>query len=865
MTTRNPPPPPLAQLGDPPDPTPSPAHGLLGARGDAEVARSKREDREKLLQLAIVAAHQLKSPLTSIQTILSLLLGGFVGPVSTTQKDLLERANASCARGTNVVADLLRLRQLDVLSREDLTPVDVAAAFRTAVDRVREAASQKELELVESSELSDREAAWTVADRATLGEVLHVLLENAVKYTPRGGRILTRLYEQEQPGPAEGDPSEWFLAFEVVDTGIGIPPEALKNLFSEFYRAPNAKVMSQEGTGLGLAFARQAVRVFGGSLEVGPAETGGVRAVATFPLRAPDANAAEGASASSSGPERQPSRRVVIIGGVTGGSKAAAKIMRLDPDAQVTVVERGRVLAYAGCGLPYYVSGVVRDQMGLLSSPLGDVRDSSFFHNLKNVRTMDLSEAVAIDRAEHQVTVRKLVDGSQTVLPYDKLVLATGARAAIPAIENVRMKGIFTLHGVDDAEAIRAELMSSSAKDVLIVGAGLLGVQITEAVAVRGSRITLVEAAPHILGIIDPELSLLLRRYLESRGVKVIPDAPVVGFEGGGRVRAAVLADGRRLWCDFAVLATGVAPNVTLAEHADLEIGTTGAIRVDATLRTSDPDIYAVGDCAETTHLLTGRPTLAPTGSKAVKQGRAVAINVCGGHEEFPGVVGSMIIRIFDWNIGTTGLTETEAREAGFDPVCALVPTPDREHFLPTAQPMILKVVADRQTRRLLGAQGIGPGNVDKRIDVVAMALTSGLDLERFSQLDLGYAPHFSLALDGVIAAVNVLRNKLDGVFRGITGRELKDLLDRGEAPVLLDVRLPAEFSRQRLAGSLHIPLGSLRGRLHEVPRNRPIVTIEKIGVRAYEAALILQHAGHTDVRVLDGGLDAWPYDLERL
>jgi NADPH-dependent 2,4-dienoyl-CoA reductase/sulfur reductase-like enzyme/signal transduction histidine kinase/rhodanese-related sulfurtransferase len=831
-------------------------------------SESAREVRDELLKLAVIAAHQLKSPLHSIQTSLNLLMGGFVGPIPANQRELLDNANRSALRGSNLVSDLLRLRGLDVLRVDDLVPVNVVDALRTAVERVRDTTEAKRIELTETLELEDPALGWVLAEPSVVQEVLFVLLENAAKYTPNAGRVRIRVFVPGQPYELpEGAPvpegcacSQ--IACEVIDTGIGIPPNAWAELFTEFYRAPNARRSSREGTGLGLAFADRAVRLMRGRLRLEPAPSGGVKALLILPC-APAQR--DGRDERGAQPGRRISQRVVVVGGVSAGAKAAARIARLDPDAEVTVVEKGQFLSYAGCGLPYYISGTVQEQRALLSSPLGDVRDSSFFHALKNVRTLDQTEARSIDRDQRRVRIRRLTDGQESELGYDHLVLATGAKAAIPPIPGTRLEGVYTLHGVEDAEAIRSRLRDPQAKEVVIVGGGVLGCQITEAVALQGSRISLVEAQPSILGIVDPELAAHVEKHMARRGVRVHTGCAVSGIEGEKRVRGVRLTSGRVLPCDFVILATGVRPRVSLAERAGLALGSTGAILVDEHQRSSDPHIFAVGDCAESRNLITGQPTWVPTGSTATREGRVAASNICGHEQRSPGVVGSMVLKVFDWTVATTGLSEDEARDAGFDPVTVIIVGPDRAHYLPTSQHILLKLVADRASRKVLGLQGIGPGEVAKRIDIVATALSAGLDLDRISQLDLAYAPPYSLALDNVVTAANVLQNKLDGLFDGITPHELHALLGAPVPPVLLDVRLHAEYGRVRLAGSLHIPLGALRGRLHEIPRDRAIVTIGKIGLRAYEAALVLRHKGFADVRVLDGGLDAWPFELEQL
>jgi NADPH-dependent 2,4-dienoyl-CoA reductase/sulfur reductase-like enzyme/rhodanese-related sulfurtransferase len=817
------------------------------------------------MQLASVAGHQLKSPLSRIEQVISTVMGGFVGPVNERQRSMLERAAKSCQEGIGLVTGLLRLRSLDELEEQDFVSVNLTSTLRSAVERVRETAAEAEVELVEQIEIDDPEMGWVRGDPGLIEEMLHVPLDNAIKYSSSGHTVVVRLFLDRPAGEAgaeeDGEPR---LCVEILDDGIGIPQEAQEKLFEEFYRAPNAKAASREGTGLGLSFARRAARRLGGEVTLTSRPTGGARALVTLPYAAP--GPAEALEASQGSEEPAPSRRVVVIGGVVAGSKTAAKIMRLDPHAQVTIVERGRFLAYAGCGLPYYISGAVRDQRSLMSTPLGMVRDLSFFHNVKQIRVLDQTEARSIDREERTVRVCRLTDGREWSLGYDQLVLATGAEAVLPEMKGVDLEGIYTLHGVEDAEAIRSELSTARALDVVIVGAGLLGCEIAESVALRGARLTLVERQPEILGIVDTELARLARQHFETQGVRVYTSSRVVAFEGDHRVEGVRLADGRTLSCDFVILAAGVKPSSRLAREAGLELTDRGAVHVDRRMRTSDPSIYAVGDCAENHHLVTEGPTWTPMGSTALKQGRVAAINICGGDEVFPGIVGSIVIRLFDYTLAKTGLRESQAREAGFDPVSVIVPGPDCDAYLPTSKSMVFKLVADRKTRRLLGAQGVGEGAVDKRVDIVATAVTAGMDLDTFSKLDLPYAPPYSLAMDTILTAANVLRNKIDGHLIGISAMQLEERMrDEEDTPFLLDVRLPSEYSTNKLPDSVHIPLGSLRGRMHEIPSDKTIVTVCSIGLRSYEASLILRANGFEDVQVLDGGLGGWPYELETL
>ncbi len=336
----------------------------------------------------------------------------------------------------------------------------------------------------------------------------------------------------------------------------------------------------------------------------------------------------------------------------------------------------------------------------------------------------------------------------------------------------------------------------------------------------------------------------------------------IEGMVGSEHKVAQVRTSKGALPADMVIVAIGVRPNVTLAAAASLAIGEkTQAIKVNRFMQTSDPDIYAAGDCVENVDLLTGQPCFVPLGSTANKQGRVAASNICGDHEEFPGVLGTSICKVFDFCVGKTGLTEAGARAHGFDPVTAIAPGPDRAHYMAASRPLILKVIADRSSGRLLGAQAVGPGDGAKRIDIAATAITANMNLNTVANLDLAYAPPYAPAMDNLITACNVARNKIDGLMTGIAAADVYGKLRNNESVVLLDVRSAAEYNEIHLAASTLIPLGQLRNRLAEIPRDREIITFCKVSLRGYEAALILKHAGFTNVKVLDGGIAMWPYE----
>ncbi|MGE4285211.1 MAG: FAD-dependent oxidoreductase [Phycisphaerae bacterium] len=553
--------------------------------------------------------------------------------------------------------------------------------------------------------------------------------------------------------------------------------------------------------------------------------------------------------------------KVVIVGGVAAGPKAGSKIIRLCPEADVTLVEMGEFLSYAGCGLPYYISGVVKEQAELMSTPVGTVRDSVFFQNVKNVHVNNHTEATQINVEEKTLTVVDLKNGTQRNLPYDKLVLATGASPVHIPIPGAKLKNVFSLHGVEDAEGIKAAFSSGKAQDVTIIGGGLIGIEVAEAFTEIGARVTIVEALEQILSFLDEEMAALVTKHLESKGVKVLAGTKVTALEGERSVKAAVTDKGT-IAADIVIMAVGVKPNVKLAKEAGLAIGAFGGIDVNEKMQTSNPDVYAVGDCVEVKNLVTGKKVFMPLGSTANKHGRVAAMNICGREDSFPGVLNTAICKVFDYGVACTGLSEKKALQEGYDIITVLTPAPDKAHFYPTAKPILMKLVAQKGTRKLLGVQIVGPGDVDKRIDVSATAITAGMTVDQVAQLDLAYAPPYAPVMDNIITAANIARNKLDGVFESITPMQVKAKIDAGEDFVLLDVRTPGEYEQMRIENSVLMPLGKIRESSGKLPKDKEIVTFCKISLRGYEAALILKHRGFKDVKVMDGGLLMWPYEL---
>jgi len=554
--------------------------------------------------------------------------------------------------------------------------------------------------------------------------------------------------------------------------------------------------------------------------------------------------------------------RIVIIGGVAAGMKTACRLRRLDPKAQITVVDKGINLSYGACSLPYFIEGLFDDLDDVRKTPAGVIRDENFFAKVKGFDVLSSTEALAIDRDQRLVKIKDLRNGQERDLPYDSLVLATGNRPIMPPLPGMDLEGVVPLKTMENAEQI--DRMARTAKSAVIVGGGLIGLEVAEALIKRGVKVTLLEMKDQVMATaLDFGMAALVHRELRKNGVDLRLSEGLERIEGEGGKVTSVKTAGGTYPADLVLVAIGVRPETGLAKEAGLNIGPSGAIAVNDQMRTSDERIYAAGDCAETTDLLSGRKVYVPLGSTANKHGRIVADNICGRQERFPGILGSLIVKVFNLNVGRSGLSVEDAHLLGHDAVSILVPSPDKVHVYPDAKPIIIKLVADRSSRRLLGVQIVGPGDVAKRLDVCITGLTMGMTVDQLAQLDLSYAPPFSGAMDPLHQAANALRNKLDGMAESLDPTVVKGCLENGEDILLLDVRSPAEHEEVRIPGAQLVPLGMLRNRLDELPRHKLIVPFCKVSLRGYEAALILKNAGFDKVKYMEGGILGWPFELD--
>jgi NADPH-dependent 2,4-dienoyl-CoA reductase/sulfur reductase-like enzyme/rhodanese-related sulfurtransferase len=563
-------------------------------------------------------------------------------------------------------------------------------------------------------------------------------------------------------------------------------------------------------------------------------------------------------------------KKVVIIGGVACGPKTAARLRRLDPEVAITMVDKGRVISYGACGMPYYVSGHFDRLDALLETPVGVKRDVAFFKKVKGFEAMTETEATGIDRKARTVTLRHLGTGEQSTLPYDKLVLATGASPFVPPISGRDLEGVYHMHYFEDAAKVKEVVAQKKPKKAVIIGAGLIGIEMAEAFRARGMEVVIVEMLPTVLGqLLDEDMGRLAMKGIAQKGVALRMNERVEAFEGDAQGRLTLVKTSHgEIEADLALVAIGVRPNSDLAARAGLVVDPRGGILINNFCQTSDPDIYAGGDCVTNTSLLglSGYGMFGPQGSTANKHGRVIANHIAGRPEAFGGILGTVICKAFDITIGRTGLTEEQAKVLRYDVETVLCPGPDMPHYYPAAKPICIKLVVNRRTRQLIGFQAVGAGDVAKRLDVAATAMSFGATIDAMAHLDLGYAPPYSPPIDPILTAVHIAQNKMDGITRGISPIEFRKRMEEGDRDMmLLDVRSPKEREEVRLPyedRTIHIPLGLLRERIGELPKDKWLIPFCKLSLRGYEAERILAGAGLSHVSFLDGGVLGWPYEL---
>ena len=528
--------------------------------------------------------------------------------------------------------------------------------------------------------------------------------------------------------------------------------------------------------------------------------------------------------------------KVLIVGGVAGGASAAARARRLSESAEIILFERGPDVSFANCGLPYYVGGEITERKKLL------VTTAEMLRARFNLDVRTLSSVEGIDREAKKIRVRDLATGKEYDESYDKLVLAPGAAPVRPPIPGLELPGIFTLRNLQDVDQIK-ERLEQGVRQVVIVGAGFIGLELVENFVKRGVQVTVVELQDQVLPPFDKEMTTPILAALQSKGVTVLLGQSAEGFERGSNGLEIQLKSGARLSAQLVILGIGVRPENKLAVEAGLEIGPRGGIRVDRCLRTSDPDIYAVGDVIETVDFGSGQPIQVPLAGPANRQGRIAADNIFGRASTYRGTQGTAIVGIFNLTAAMTGASEKSLRRD--NRLFRKVYTHPGHHagYYPGAEPMALKLMFHPETGKILGAEGVGGAGVDKRIDILAVAIQAGMTVFDLEQMELCYAPQYGSAKD----PVNMIGFVAAGLVRGDHPQvnvEAVLALPEDQRPYLLDVRTTQEYTAGSLPGAAHIPVDELRARLSELPRDREIAAYCQVGMRGYIATRILRQNG---------------------
>lgn len=570
--------------------------------------------------------------------------------------------------------------------------------------------------------------------------------------------------------------------------------------------------------------------------------------------------------------------RIVIVGAVAAGPKAACRARRLMPDAQITIVDQDDLISYGGCGIPYFVSGDVADEKDLRSTTFNMIRDVYYFKQAKGFEVRTMTKALSVDLKQKLLHVEDVRTKTKDSIPYDKLMLATGSRPNVLPIPGNDLGGIFTISSLHQAIAIKECLAKGQVGKAVIIGGGAIGIEMAEAMAdLWGVETTIVEFMPQILPrIMDQTLASMVEHHLKKNGVNVYTQETALKFEGDEQGKIyKVITDKREIEADLVIMAVGVRPRGELAKDAGLLVSSQGGIVVNQRMQTSDPSIYAAGDCVETYNMISGKKAYAPMGSIANRQGRVVADNLAGIPSTFEGVIGSFIMKVFDLSVGATGLSLDVAKAEGFDAISAPCAQFDRAHFFANKENMFLNMVVDRTDKRVLGLQGLGAmgDGLMARINAVVGLLEKKAVISDFSNLELPYAPPFSTAVDILNATANVADNMVAGRFRPIDVKDFIAWLDGKESHpdwLVIDLRHPAEAARfiEKFQDRWRLLLyDKFREEYEQLPEDKMLILICNAGAKAYEAQCFLDSVNIKNTVVLPGGLnvirnlgvDWWP------
>ena len=529
--------------------------------------------------------------------------------------------------------------------------------------------------------------------------------------------------------------------------------------------------------------------------------------------------------------------KVVIVGGVAGGASAAARIRRLDESAEIIVFEKTGYISYANCGLPYYIGDVITDSSDLtLQTP------ESFWTRFRILVKVN-HEVTNIDVTQKTVTVKNLLTGTECEEPYDKLLLSPGAKPVRPNLPGIDSEKIFSLRTVEDTFRIHDYLEKTKAQSAVIVGGGYIGIEVAENLKEKGLNVTIVQRPNQLMNTLDYDMASFVHSKLRAKGISLRLNSNVTSFRQDGERIVTLLEDNSEIAADMVLLAIGVAPENSLAKQAGLKLGVKGSIVVNDRMETSVQDIYAVGDAIQVKHFVTEEDTVIALAGPANKQGRIAADNICGGDSHYQGSMGSTIIKIFDMTVAGTGLTEKVAKSMGIDCESVVLSPASHAGYYPGAKVMTMKVVFEKDTWKLLGAQIVGTEGVDKRLDVLATAMHAGMKANMLKDLDLAYAPPFSSAKDPVNMAGFMIENIRNGFVKQYHWDEIAGL-PRDGSVTLLDTRTAYEYKRGHIDGYINIPVDDLRERMNEIDDSKPVYVICQSGLRSYIACRILTQNG---------------------
>lgn len=535
------------------------------------------------------------------------------------------------------------------------------------------------------------------------------------------------------------------------------------------------------------------------------------------------------------------SKRILIVGGVAGGASVAARARRLDETAEIIMFEKGPNVSFSNCSLPFHLSGIVEDSQSLV------LMDPVVFKNQYNIEARTRSEVTAINREEKTVTVKNLENGEEYKESYDKLFLSPGANPILPVIEGINNENVFTVRNVVDIEKLNTYIKDNNARKITVIGGGFIGMEVAENLELAGYEVTLVEALNQVMAPFDYDMAQILHKEMMDKGINLVLSD---GIQKIGD-KTIELASGRVLDAQVVVMAIGVRPETKLAKEAGLEIGETGAIKVDHNYLTSDKNIYAVGDAIEVYHRLTRKQTKLALAGPAQRQARAAANHVFGMGSRNTGVIGSSCVQVFEMNAASTGLNEKAAKAAGINYDFVYIIPGDKVGLMPGSNPMHFKLLFEVPTGTILGAQAIGKGNVDKRVDVIAAMITMGATLEDLKELELCYSPMFGTAKDVVNFAALVGLNILNGIFEQVPVTAVRDLVENNA--FIVDVREKDEYEAGHLVNAVNIPLSEIRGRMSEIPKDVPVYLHCRSSQRSYNALMALKNSGYENVINISG------------